>query len=351
MTTSSSSSKNRSPSLVPIPQLPIRVGLVGTGFVAKLRGQTLQEDERSRLVAVAGHTSEKTEEFAQIHRTTAMNSWQDLIARGDLDLVIICNINRDRGAIIRAALLADCHIIVEYPLCLDPAEAEDLLALATARKRLLHVEHIELLGGVHQALKQSWAAVGDVAYARYSTLNPQRFVGRKWSYHRELLGFPLTAALSRLHRLTDVLGKVATVSCQSRFWEVPTEPEYFRACLCSAQLRFTNGAIAEVLYGKGEIFWASERKLEVHGSQGTLIFDRDQGQLVREGDITPLEVGTRRGLFAKDTQMVLEHLTQGTPLYIDPRASLYTLKVADAARLASETGTMIVLEEETEPNR
>lgn len=350
MTTSSSPSKNRSPSLVPVTQLPIRVGLVGTGFVAKLRGQTLQEDERSRLVAVAGHTPKKTEEFAQIHRTTALNSWQELVARGDLDLVIISNINRDRGAIIRAALLADCHVVVEYPLCLDPAEAEDLLALATARKRLLHVEHIELLGGVHQTLKQSWNEVGDVAYVSYSTLNPQRFVGRKWTYNRELFGFPLTGALSRLHRLTDVLGQVATVSCQSRFWEMPTEPEYFVSCLCSAQLRFTNGAIASVIYGKGEIFCARERSLEVHGSQGTLIFDREQGQLVREGEITPLEIGTRRGLFAKDTQMVLDHLTQGTPLYVDPRASLYTLKVADAARLAAETGRTIALEEEFKPN-
>jgi biliverdin reductase len=327
-----------------VTQLPIRVGLVGTGFVAKLRGKTLLEDERSQLVAVAGHTPEKTQEFAQIHRTTAMNSWQELIAREDLDLVVICNINRDRGAIVRAALLAGCHVIVEYPLCLDPAEAEDLIALATARQRLLHVEHLELLGGVHQALKQSLSEVGEVAYARYSTLNPQRFVGRKWTYNRDLFGFPLTAALSRLHRLTDVLGTVATVSCQSRFWEVPTEPEYFRACLCSAQLRFTNGAIAEVIYGKGEIFFARERKFELHGSQGTLIFDGDQGQLVREDEITPLEVGTRRGLFAKDTQMVLDHLTQGTPLYVDPRASLYTLKVAEAARQAAETGTTIAVE-------
>ncbi len=325
-------------------QLPIRVGLIGTGFVAKRRGQSLQEDERSRLVAVTGHTPEKTEEFAQIYRTVAVNSWEELVARQDLDLVVICNINRDREAIVRAALLANLHVIVEYPLCLDPVEAENLIALASARQRLLHVEHIELLGGVHQALKHSFPEVGEVAYARYCTLNPQQFVGRKWTYNRELFGFPLSAALSRLHRLTDLLGTVATVSCQSRFWEVATEPEFFRACLCTAQLRFTNGAIADVIYGKGETFCASERKFEVHGSQGTLIFDGDQGQLVRSGGITPLEVGSRQGLFAKDTQMVLDHLTQGLPLYVDPQASLYSLKVADAARRAAETGTTIALD-------
>jgi biliverdin reductase len=47
-------------------KLPIRVALVGTGFAAKLRAQTLQSEERAHLVAVAGHTPEQTEEFSHI---------------------------------------------------------------------------------------------------------------------------------------------------------------------------------------------------------------------------------------------------------------------------------------------
>lgn len=54
-------------------------------------------------------------------------------------------------------------------------------------------------------------------------------------------------------------------------------------------------------------------------------------------------MGSRRGLFAKDTAMVLDYLTTGTPLYITPDRSLQSLKVADAARRSAETGETIEL--------
>ncbi len=323
------------------PSVPIRAGLVGTGFAAKLRAETLQADSRSRLVAVSGHTLEKTKEFAHTHEASAIASWQQLVEHPDLDLVIICTINRDHGAIARAALDAGKHVVVEYPLCLDPSEAESLIALAQAKGKLLHVEHIELLGGLHQALRQSLPEIGNTFYARYVTITPQRPAPKRWTYHQELFGFPLSAALSRIHRLTDLFGDVASVSCQSRFWEASSD--YYTACLCSAQLRFTNGLIAEVTYGKGEAFWQGLRNFEVHGEQGTLVFEGDQGTLVRGEERTSIEVAGRRGLFEKDTDMVLDYLIEGTPLYVSATASYYALKVADAARQSAETGKAISL--------
>lgn len=56
------------------------------------------------------------------------------------------------------------------------------------------------------------------------------------------------------------------------------------------------------------------------------------------------EIGSRRGLFAKDTAMVLDHLTIGTPLYVTSEASLYTLKVADAAQQSAASGNTIKID-------
>ncbi len=321
---------------------PVRVGLVGTGYAAKLRAETLQTDARSQLLAVVGHAPEKTEEFAQTYQAKALPSWQNLVERSDLDLVIVSTINRDHGAIVRRSLETGKHVIVEYPLSFDVREAEELIALAQAQNKLLHVEHIELLGGLHQALKQSLSAIGNVFYARYSTINPQRPAPHRWTYQPDLFGFPLIGALSRLHRLTDLFGTVATVSCQARFWGKSSE--FYQACLCTAQLGFNSGILAEVIYGKGETLWQDERKFEVHGEKGGLIFDGDQGVLVQAEETTPINVGSRRGLFAKETGMVLDHLVEGTPLYVKPDASLYALKVADAARRSAETGETVVIE-------
>jgi biliverdin reductase len=321
----------------------VRVGLVGTGYAAKLRAEALQNDKRSHLIAIVGHSPEKTQTFAREYQTEVLSSWQQLVEREDIDLVVISTVNRDHGAIARAALTNSKHVIVEYPLSLDVVEAEELIALAKAQQKLLHVEHIELLGGLHQALKQHLAKIGNVFYVRYSTINYQHPAPRKWTYSHELFGFPLIGALSRLHRLTDLFGKVLTVNCHQRYWE--TELEYYQTCFCMSQLYFKGGLLAQVVYGKGETIWQSERKFEVHGEKGGLIFDGDTGVFIQPGETTPIEVGARRGLFAKDTSMVLDHLIDDTPLYVTPEQSLSTLKVADAAKRAAQTGITIFMKD------
>jgi biliverdin reductase len=321
----------------------VGVGLVGTGYAAKLRAEAFLHAARTHLVAVVGHTPETSAAFANQFQCTAMSSWQELVARDDIDLVTICTVNRDHGAIAKAALSSGKHVIVEYPLSLNVAEAEEIITLAKAQKKLLHVEHIELLGGVHQAIKQHLPQVGELFYVRYNTIKPEYPAPRKWSYNHELFGFPLMGALSRLHRLTDLFGQVLTVNCHNRFWA--TETEYYQSCFCVTQLCFSSGLLAQVIYAKGETIWHRERRFEIHGEKAGLIFDGDTGILIKAGETTPIEVGSRRGLFAKDTSMVLDHLFNDAPLYVTPEESLYTLKVADAARRSAETGLTIVVED------
>lgn len=258
--------------------LPVSAGLIGTGFAAKLRAEALQADPRSQLVAVSGHRAESTAELAQAHGAEVSQSWQALLERSDLDLVFICGINRDHGSMVDAALLADKHVVVEYPLALEIDLAAALVDLAEQRQRLLHVEHIELLGGLHNAMQRSLPQVGQPYYVRYSTLNPQYPAPRRWTYRSDLFGFPLMAAVSRVHRLTNLFGEVAEVNCQVAGDD--DEDGYFKSCLCTAQLRFTSGLIAEVTYGKGEKIWAASRRMEVHAEQAGLIFEGDRGTLI-----------------------------------------------------------------------
>ncbi len=319
---------------------PVKIGIVGTGYAANKRAEALQTQEHARLVSVTGNSSKRLDEFCQTYGLSATGSWQELVKQPELDLVFICTVNCEHGAIARAALEANKHVVVEYPLSLDPQEAAEIVALAQTQGKLLHVEHIELIGGIHQAIRRYLREIGNVFYARYATISPQRPAARRWSYHRQTWGFPLVAALSRVHRLTDLFGRVAAVNCQTRYWDAP-EAGYFTACLSNAQLSFANGIIAEITYGKGEVFWQGYRHLEIYGDRGTLLFEGEKGILIRGEEKIPIEVASRRGLFAKDTQMVLERLLENKPLYIEPHASLYALEVADAARQSAETGQKV----------
>lgn len=75
-------------------------------------------------------------------------------------------------------------------LSLDPDDAESLITLAQEKNKLLHVEHIELLGGLHNAIKASLAAIGQVFYVRYVTINPQHPTPLNGHISRLYLVFP-----------------------------------------------------------------------------------------------------------------------------------------------------------------
>ena len=321
---------------------PIRVGLVGTGYAARVRAETLQADDRSQLVAVAGHGAGATQSFSQTFQAEAMPSWQALVERSDLDLVIVSNINSEHGAIARAALQNGKHVVVEYPLAIDLAEAEALVELAKAQNQLLHVEHIEILSGIHLAIQGALAEVATPFYVRYASLAPQRPAPQKWTYYPQMFGFPLVGALSRIHRLTHLFGQVVSVSSQARFWGHDAAP-FFNACLCTAQLKFTSGLIADVSYGKGDAIWQPDRSLHIHAAEGAILIDGETGKLITPTATRDLEMGGRRGLFAQDTASVLNHLTTGAPLYVAIESSLHALRVADAARRSVETGRVISL--------
>ncbi|HEY9737908.1 MAG TPA: Gfo/Idh/MocA family oxidoreductase [Trichocoleus sp.] len=331
----------------------IRVGLIGTGFAARLRAEALAKDARSHLVAVAGSDCDRAAEFCAPFGASSHTEWQALVDRHDVDLVVVANASDQHGDIVERALQAEKPVAVEYPLSLDLAQAQRLIALAREKGLLLHVEHIELLGGQHRAAAAHLAQIGQPHYARYCTLNPQRPAPRKWTYQPARFGFPLVGALSRIHRLTDLFGQVEQVFCQNHYdWAAAagSEDAYITTCLCTAQLHFSNGLLAEVTYGKGESIWAAARRLEIHGTAGGLIFDGDQGQLITAVGEQALELGSRRGLFAKDTAAVLSALLEQTPLYVRPEASLYALQVADAARRSATTGTAVKVSVESSPS-
>jgi biliverdin reductase len=317
-------------------QFPLRVGLVGTGFAAKVRGQSLLAEPRASLVAMGGNDIGRTAAFAAgLGVDVTCLHWRELVRLPELDLVFVCSRNSEHAAVVKAALERGKHVVVEYPLALSYAEGKELVELARQNDLFLHVEHIELLGSLHQTLKEYVDRLGEVHYARYSTIFHQDPAPRKWTFSRVEFGFPLIAALSRLHRFTDLFGSVATVSCQHDEWG--GEGDYYDTCLTTAQLRFSNGTIGEVVYGKGTGLWLESRKFEIQGSRGALVFEGEKGALIESGKTTPLELSSRRGLFAKDTTMILDFLESNQPLYVRVEDSLATLQVADAAERSSLT--------------
>ena len=321
--------------------MTIYTAIIGTGFAARKRVEALREIPQIELVAVASRSPERAQGFGQQYQITPLNSSDELWRQPQLDLVIICTVNADHGALVQQALEHNKHVVVEYPLALNVHQATQLVSLARNRQRMLHIEHIELIGGLHLAMKQHIGDIGTPHYVNYRTFAPQQPAPDKWSYRQKLLGFPLMAALSRIQRLTDLLGAVAHVTCQGMI--APLDSERFRRCLYSAQLQFCNGVLAELTYGKGEDLWQRRRYIEIRGDQGCLTFEGNQGHLVTTAGEQTITAEPRQGLFQKDTRWVVDHLVTGKPLYVQPEESLYALRVAAALERAVTRGERVTV--------
>ena len=120
-----------------------------------------------------------------------------------VDAVAVCSPDTYHASQVHAALSAYRHVVCEYPIASSAGEASSLFALAVARDRVLHVEHIELL---------TPAAVWIRDFAAGKTLvgGAVRFFGGP----RPRAASPAHANIARLQRIIDAVGPPDDVSVE-----------------------------------------------------------------------------------------------------------------------------------------
>ncbi|MBL8146724.1 MAG: Gfo/Idh/MocA family oxidoreductase, partial [Anaerolineae bacterium] len=68
----------------------VRVGIIGSGFVANIHALGLQHAHNAEIVAVAGKTPGNAAEFAARHRIpAAYDDYRQLLDRADVDAITV----------------------------------------------------------------------------------------------------------------------------------------------------------------------------------------------------------------------------------------------------------------------
>ncbi len=133
----------------------VRLGLIGSGRMARTRVANIAASSRARLVAVTSHNIETGSALAAEQGCAFVASTEALLARDDLDAVIVATRNDSHGALALDSLRAGKHALVEYPLALDPDQAEAIVREAELHSLALRVGYDQEWRGPH-------AAVGDL---------------------------------------------------------------------------------------------------------------------------------------------------------------------------------------------
>lgn len=181
--------------------MPItRWGVVGLGRAGQARLRVIDARPQLELAGTVGRRPGRG--------TTTFDA---LCADPTVDGLVICSENAHHGPAARRALDAGKHVIVEFPLAADAAEARDLFARARRADRVLHTELIGLLTARHRAARALCRAEA-VAELRIT------FTGGsyRWVADEIAAGRIGQLAIGRLHALHDLLGPltVREVRCE-----------------------------------------------------------------------------------------------------------------------------------------
>ena len=113
----------------------LRVGTIGTGWIAEKAAITLNELGECQAYAVGSRSIDKAEAFAaKWGIAKAYGSYAELIADKDVDLVYVGTPHSHHYDVTRQALLADKPCLVEKAFMANRREAAEILQLAHERQ-------------------------------------------------------------------------------------------------------------------------------------------------------------------------------------------------------------------------
>lgn len=116
----------------------LRVGIIGTGWIAEKAAITLNGLTECEAYAVGSRTLEKAEAFAnKWNIVKAYGSYGELIADPDVDLIYVGTPHSHHYDVTRAALLAGKPCLVEKAFMANARQTEEILAIAHEQKVFL----------------------------------------------------------------------------------------------------------------------------------------------------------------------------------------------------------------------
>jgi predicted dehydrogenase len=119
----------------------VRWGILGTGKIAKAFANALKDTPGAVLAAVGSRTRESAQafadEFGDGSAPAAYGSYEELARATDVDMVYVGTPHPAHADNVRLALEAGKGVLCEKPFTMNRQEAEELVALARAKKLFL----------------------------------------------------------------------------------------------------------------------------------------------------------------------------------------------------------------------
>lgn len=128
----------------------VRTAVIGVGYLGRFHAQKYAALPEAELIAVVDASLETAARVAEECQTTALQDYRDL--PGKVDAVSIVVPTQQHFEVAKFCLQNDIHVLLEKPMTVTVAEADELVALAAEKRRVLQVGHLERFNSAVLAL-------------------------------------------------------------------------------------------------------------------------------------------------------------------------------------------------------
>ena len=255
----------------------IRFGLVGCGIIANWHANAIGTIEGAVLEAVADSNREAAESFAQKFNAKAFDSYEHMLREGKIDVICICTPSGLHASYSVMAAKAGKHVIVEKPMALNLAEADEVIRACQDNGVKMEVISQLRFTPVVRKLKEAVDSgllgrivTGDIYMKFHRSQEYYDKGGWRGTWKMDGGGALMNQGIHGIDLLRYIMGPVKTISAHTRTLARNIEVEDTAA----AVLEYKNGALG-VIQATTSIYPGSPRRLEINGDRGTIILEED----------------------------------------------------------------------------
>lgn len=294
--------------------MTLRFGLVGAGGIAAVHARAIADTEGARLTACFSRSPASAQKFAAEFGCDAATSLDDLLTRGDCDVIVITTPSGSHAEIGIQAAQHGKHVFCEKPLDISVDAIDRLIAACQSHDVLLGVIFQSRFGQGAQALKRAIDLGRFGRLAQCSAYIPwqrsdEYYAAAPW---RGTVAYDGGALMNQGIHAVDLLlwlaGDVRTVSAkvQTRSHDIETEDN------AVAWLEFDNGGLG-LIQCSTSCYPGESKRVEIKGEFGSVTLVDDVPVLWDFATATPdddeiaqLCDNAVTGLGARDPKSVAE---------------------------------------------
>jgi predicted dehydrogenase len=254
------------------------VGVLGGGNISETHARAASEIDGVRIAAVAGPNAARVQALAACHGAAAYGETEALLRHRPLDLVLIgspSGLHAEQGI---AAARRGLHVLVEKPIDIETARADDLIdecARAGVKLGVFFQDRFAPdLVRLREAIAEGVLGRPILASARVRWWRPPEYYsGSRWRGRRRLDGGGalINQGIHTIDLLLWLLGDVrrAWARAATALHHIEGEDTLV------ATLEFENGALA-TFEATTAAFPGYPRQVELTGTEGTVIVQQDR---------------------------------------------------------------------------